>query len=449
MCASCALRVFAFICSTPIIFRQPPLSAVSNIFLLPLDKMVWYCYAALILCVIFIMGIQMGHPLLEAQITLFDVVSFVFGAACQQGTHLFIPSLSGRFVLITTFVATLALFTSYSASIVALLQSPSESIHTLDDLLASRLTLAVKDSNTTRRFFSSESKTVLRRLYNEKIQPMGTNAWITDEYIGIERVRSELFAFLIEAPLAYNAISHTYTELEKCRLSEIRVFASPMNTITVARNSGYKQLIKQRFVVAAAPFFSCVYFYFDSKYHQLIYIHSPNSPRLLWMREVGLIYRTRVKWLPKKPACEGDGRDFTIVGLREIYPLIYVYLFGSIISMLIFCVEICSIRCGPLLKQSKQYARKQTILLNNWKWCNWFWLFHNWIVFFCFTSFHFISFICFYLHVSLDLHCWHLPQMLVLCCCSTKKNTHFIYSILHMTLSIECYEMHFYVLFTE
>ncbi|XP_055325383.1 glutamate receptor ionotropic, kainate 2-like [Sitodiplosis mosellana] len=280
-----------FAISTPIIFRQPPLSAVSNIFLLPLDKTVWYCCAALILCVIFIMGIQMGHPLLEAQITLFDVVSFVFGAVCQQGTHLLIPSLSGRFVLITTFVATLALFTSYSASIVALLQSPSESIHTLDDLLASPLTLALKDTRSVRRIFSSDdSHRILRMVYAKKIEPMGTDAWIADESIGIGKVRASLFAFLVDTPSAYNVIQRTYSELEKCRLSEIKVFPLPMNTITVARNSAYKELIKQR---------------------------------ILWMHEVGLIFQTRAKWLPKKPACEGDGRDFTIVGLRQIYPLIY------------------------------------------------------------------------------------------------------------------------------
>lgn len=235
-----------FIRSTPIIFRQPPLSAVSNIFLLPLDKTVWYCYAALILCVIFIMGIQMGHPLLEAQITLFDVVSFVFGAVCQQGTHLFIPSLSGRFVLITTFVATLALFVSYSASIVALLQSPSESIHTLNDLLASPLTLAVKNSTYTRTSVLNDSQRLWKRVYDEKIEPLGTQAWINDVYDGIDKVRTQLFAFLVDTPSAYRAILTTYTELEKCRLSEIKVFHSPMNTITVQRNSAYKELIKQR-----------------------------------------------------------------------------------------------------------------------------------------------------------------------------------------------------------
>lgn len=239
---------YTFIHSTPIIFRQPSLSAVSNIFLLPLDKTVWYCYAALILCVIFIMGIQMGHPLLEVHITLFDVVSLVFGAVCQQGTHLFIPSLSGRFVLITTFVATLALFTSYSANIVALLQSPSKSIHTLNDLLASPLTLAVKNTPYMRTIVLNDNQTILKRVYDEKIEPLGTEAWINNVYVGINNVRTQSMAFLADAPSAYFAISRTYTELEKCRLSEINVFRSAMNTITVRRNSAYKELIKRRYV---------------------------------------------------------------------------------------------------------------------------------------------------------------------------------------------------------
>lgn len=62
------------------------------------------------------MRIQMIHPLLRKQFTFFDIVSFVVGAVCQQGTHLLIPTASGRFVLITTFLATLALFTSYSGA---------------------------------------------------------------------------------------------------------------------------------------------------------------------------------------------------------------------------------------------------------------------------------------------------------------------------------------------
>lgn len=94
----------------------------------------------------------------------------------------------------------------------------------------------------------------------------------------------------------------------------------------------------------------------------------PIPDRILWMREVGLIFRTRVKWLMKKPMCEGDGRDFTIVGLVEIYPLIYVYIFGIIISFSIFCVELYSAHCctrfgkikGRILKTKMTMSSKNT-----------------------------------------------------------------------------------------
>lgn len=68
---------------------------------------------------------------------------------------------------------------------------------------------------------------------------------------------------------------------------------------------------------------------------------------MLWMHEIGLIFRMKVKWLPKKPICEGDGRDFSNVGLREIKPLVYAYLIGIALSMIIFCIELCvsGIRC--------------------------------------------------------------------------------------------------------
>lgn len=65
--------------STPIIFRQPPLSAISNIFILPLDWLVWYCYGAMVLIVILVMAIQFIHPALRAEMKFFDIPQFVVG----------------------------------------------------------------------------------------------------------------------------------------------------------------------------------------------------------------------------------------------------------------------------------------------------------------------------------------------------------------------------------
>lgn len=224
--------------------RQPSLSAVSDIFLLPFDNLVWYCYFTLTMCIIIILTIQGCHPMLRFQYTFFDTMSFAFGAICQQGTHLTIPTTSGRFVLMTTLLSTLAMFSSYSASIVSLIQSPSKSIHNLDNLIDSPLDIGMHAVEHIERKAFDGNDTVLQKLFSDN-QASG-DIWIKDEMIGIDKVRNELFGFLIDAPIGYQAISKSFTESEKCRLNELNVIRQPMNTITVDKRIGLKEPIKQR-----------------------------------------------------------------------------------------------------------------------------------------------------------------------------------------------------------
>lgn len=56
--------------------------------------------------------------------------------------------------MVVVFIVLFFLFTSYSANIVALLQSPSNKIKTLKDLLRSRLELGVHDTVYNRYFFT-------------------------------------------------------------------------------------------------------------------------------------------------------------------------------------------------------------------------------------------------------------------------------------------------------
>lgn len=119
--------------------------------------------------------------MLRARMTAFDIVSFVLGAVCQQGTHLEIPTTSGRFIVLTTFLATLAMFTSYSASIVALLQSPSHLIRTIDDLLKSPLKMSLQEAGYNRYNYQIENISLLQKVYNTKIKPMGKDGWVTEQ----------------------------------------------------------------------------------------------------------------------------------------------------------------------------------------------------------------------------------------------------------------------------
>lgn len=198
------------------------------------------------LFIMMIMLTQFIHPMLRAQMSVFDVVSFVWGAVCQQGTHLLIPTTSGRFIVLTTFLATLAIFTSYSASIVALLQSPSHLIKTIDDLLASPLKMSLQEAGYNRYNYLIENISILNKIYDAKVRPQGKDGWIYDPFVGVEKIRTELFAFQVESASAYKAVAQTYTESEKCSLSEIHLLRLAVTTVTVERNSPYKELIKRR-----------------------------------------------------------------------------------------------------------------------------------------------------------------------------------------------------------
>lgn len=122
---------------------------------------------------------QFVHPMLRAQMTALDILSFVWGSVCQQGTHLRIHTTSGRFIMMTISLATLAIFTSYSASIVALLQSPSHMIKTIDDLLKSPLKMALQEAGYNRYNYLKENISLLNKVYEKKIKPMGEDGWVS------------------------------------------------------------------------------------------------------------------------------------------------------------------------------------------------------------------------------------------------------------------------------
>ncbi|XP_031622982.1 glutamate receptor 1-like [Contarinia nasturtii] len=271
---------------TPLIFRQPPLSTASNIYVLTL-------------------AMDFLHPLIRSTFHSFDVLTFILGALCQQGSHLSIPTISGRLFVLTTFLSMLALFTSYSASIVALLQSPSDYIKTLDDLIASPMKVAIQESGYA-HFYVTTNYSGISELYEKKIKPHGSKGWIYDPFVGIERVRKELFAFQVDSPSAYKAIDKTFSNADKCSLKEFQVIVLQSYTIPVEKNSGYKELVKQR---------------------------------VTWQKEVGLLQREEIRWIRKKPECETGQAEFIPVDMNVIKPVIILLLIGYVLSIIVALSE--------------------------------------------------------------------------------------------------------------
>lgn len=90
----------------------------------------------------------------ELRPSISDTVLVIFGAACQQGSAVTPRSTAARIIMAVAFTILMFLYTSYSANIVALLQSPSTRIKTLTNLYESRLEIGVDDTVFNRYYFS-------------------------------------------------------------------------------------------------------------------------------------------------------------------------------------------------------------------------------------------------------------------------------------------------------
>lgn len=140
------------------VFRAPPLSYVTNVFTLPFETHVWYCSLALVILTFIVLIVivkwEWTDPYFrqyieESPYTLrpefSEVALMEIGAITQQGSDTVPKSAAGRIATIFTFIILMFLYTSYSANIVAILQSTTNSIRTLEDLLKSRISLGVED----------------------------------------------------------------------------------------------------------------------------------------------------------------------------------------------------------------------------------------------------------------------------------------------------------------
>lgn len=131
------------------IFRQPKLSYVTNVFTLPFHWSVWLSSVALIFLIALVLLAAFkweDRTHSQPYTSCTDVLLLAFGAFCQQSTSAVPTSVPSRITVIFLFVSFMFLYTSYSANIVALLQSSSTSIQTLQDLLNSRLQVGVDDT---------------------------------------------------------------------------------------------------------------------------------------------------------------------------------------------------------------------------------------------------------------------------------------------------------------
>nr|XP_023021903.1 uncharacterized protein LOC111510234 [Leptinotarsa decemlineata] len=306
------------------IFKAPPLSYVTNVFTLPFDTHVWYsCFLLCILTffVVFVIvkwewkDMIFRQKLEQSNATstmplrpsFFSVVLMEIGAITQQGTDTEPKSNAGRIATIFTFIAFMFLYTSYSANIVALLQSTTESIRTLEDLLNYRISLGVHDIVYGHYYFETAEDPTRKAIYQQKIAPKGQKPNFMSLEKGISRVQKDFFGFHVETSIGYKVIGDTFQESEKCGLREVTFFKLNEPFFAMRKNTTFKEIFK------------------------------------VGMRKIlesGLQRRESDRIYVKKPVCHSKGSNFGSAGLLDCYAAFLLFGIGLGCSMIFFIFEL-------------------------------------------------------------------------------------------------------------
>ncbi|XP_053981714.1 probable glutamate receptor isoform X1 [Hylaeus volcanicus] len=299
------------------IFREPLLSTVSNIFTLPFQRSVWIAIGVFLLVVLVLLYFstkweyvrgtsEYWESLNPAEQTLSDNLMVVLGAVAQQGYYYEPYRVPPRIVTLMLLIAALSLYASYTANIVALLQSTTDSIKTLADLLNSPLRLGAQDIIYNRYYFKSFQDPVRRAIVDQRIEPKGQKSNWMDISEGVQRLRTELFAFHGERGTTYKIIQETFREEEKCGIQEIFMLGVLDPLMAVRMRSPYREIVRN---VA------------------------------LLMHETGLKYREENRLYTDKPECQGQ-TSFISIGFTECYFALVSMGYGALLSLVVLALEI-------------------------------------------------------------------------------------------------------------
>jgi glutamate receptor, ionotropic, invertebrate len=309
------------------VFRSPKLSYTQNVFILPFDVRVWISLASIVLIAAFSLCIASkiewkNKFVLENNCSTLkpsfrESFFLLFCAVCQQGSSSTPSSFGSRLITVVSFITLMFLYASYSANIVALLQSPSNKIRTLEDLYSSRMQLGVDDTIFNHYYFSHADEITRKKIFDERVRTKDGHENFMNVAEGVTKIREGLFAFHMEVGVGYKILQETFQEDEKCGLQEIQYLQVVDPFYAVQKNSTYKEMFK-------------------------------NS--LLRMKEYGLHDRENSKFYTKKPKCGVQNGKFVSVGIIDIEPAIMIFIYGFITGILIFIMEKVHFRMKKRMK---------------------------------------------------------------------------------------------------
>lgn len=80
--------------------------------------------------------------------------------------------------------------------------------------------------------------------------------------------------------------------------------------------------------------------------------------RIIRIRETGLLKRIKDKFLSKKAICEGDAREFAVVGFSDVKPIIIIFVSGVFLSLALLLFEIYLTRNAHFYRNFERFPAK-------------------------------------------------------------------------------------------
>ncbi|ETN65970.1 ionotropic glutamate receptor-invertebrate [Anopheles darlingi] len=302
------------------VFRAPKLSFTDNVFALPFDRYVWYCTISFIVLsgVLLAVVLRVEQQLRSSSssfdrqddppltpIHLSDTLLNSFGTTCQQGSFIEPKTGASRCLILLCLVVLMFLYASYSANIVALIQSPSTKIRTVEDLLASHMKTGAEDTVYNKYYFRHATDPIRKALYQRKIRNKDGSENFVTLARGVELLRQGLYALHVELGVCYRLISDTFQEEEKCGLQEVEYIKVIDPYYAVQKNSSFRE---------------------------------PVRISLFQLREFGIQGREQAQLYTKKPRCSG-GTSFTQVSIVDVWPALATLGWGYLLTLGVLIAE--------------------------------------------------------------------------------------------------------------
>lgn len=139
-------------------------------------------------------------------------------------------------------IALLFVYSSFTAIIVALLQSTTNSVQKVSDLMNPAFGIGIHDTPYSRHYFPRQNEPVQKQFYTTRVEST-TDAYINMTH-GMHQLRQGMFAFHTETGPAYVHMGRTFLENEKCGLVLIKFYDMGNMWHACQKRSPFKEMLK-------------------------------------------------------------------------------------------------------------------------------------------------------------------------------------------------------------